>query len=105
MDGEVRELADEISLDKKKKHSIDIVVDRLVVKPEIEQRLASSIETALKVGEGVLVLARERCFEFEIAPDRARWGAEIVAEGVKLIERLVRDHGLDVQCREAGYEP
>jgi excinuclease ABC subunit A len=58
IDGETVDLQGKLPvLDKKKKHSIDIVVDRLVVKPEIEQRLASSIETALKVGDGLLVLA------------------------------------------------
>ncbi len=58
IDGETIELQGQLpALDKRKKHNIDIVVDRLVVKPEIEQRLASSIETALKVGEGLLVLA------------------------------------------------
>ena len=58
IDGETVDLQGNLPvLDKKKKHSIDIVVDRLVVKPEIEQRLASSIETALKVGDGLLVLA------------------------------------------------
>ena len=58
IDGETFDLQGKLPvLDKKKKHNIDIVVDRLVVKPEIEQRLASSIETALKVGDGLLVLA------------------------------------------------
>ena len=58
IDGETVDLQGDLPvLDKKKKHSIDIVVDRLVVKPDIEQRLASSIETSLKVGEGLLVLA------------------------------------------------
>jgi excinuclease ABC subunit A len=58
IDGETIDLQGDLPvLDKKKKHSIDIVVDRLVVSPKIEQRLASSIETALKVGEGLLVLA------------------------------------------------
>ena len=44
-------------LDKQKKHTIDIVVDRLVVKPGVEGRLAGSLETALKVGDGLVVLA------------------------------------------------
>ena len=58
IDGETVDLQGKLpALDKKKKHSIDIVVDRLVVKPGIEQRLASSLETALKVGGGLLVLA------------------------------------------------
>ena len=58
IDGQTIDLQGKLPvLDKQRKHNIDIVVDRLVVKPEIEQRLASSIETALKVGDGLLVLA------------------------------------------------
>ncbi|MBJ6725651.1 excinuclease ABC subunit UvrA [Geomesophilobacter sediminis] len=54
VDGETRDLAEEIVLDKKKKHDIDIVVDRLVVKPGIEKRLADSLETALSHAEGIV---------------------------------------------------
>jgi excinuclease ABC subunit A len=58
IDGEMVELSsDPPELDKQKKHSIDIVVDRLVVKPGIEGRLASSLETALGVADGLVVLA------------------------------------------------
>lgn len=53
IDGQMRELAEEIELDKKKKHDIDIVVDRLVVKEGIQRRLADSLETALHHAEGV----------------------------------------------------
>ncbi|HSC69983.1 MAG TPA: excinuclease ABC subunit UvrA, partial [Candidatus Methylomirabilis sp.] len=51
------ELAEEIPLDKNKKHDIDILVDRLVVKPGIERRLADSFETALHHAEGVAKVA------------------------------------------------
>ena len=58
VDGEVYELSEELpELDKKKKHDIDVVIDRLVVKAGIEQRLASSFETALKVGKGLAIVA------------------------------------------------
>ncbi len=58
VDGELVELAGELpTLDKRKKHTIDVVIDRLVVKPGIGQRLADSLETALKVGDGLVVLA------------------------------------------------
>ncbi|MBT0665057.1 excinuclease ABC subunit UvrA [Geobacter pelophilus] len=53
IDGTPFDLSDEIELDKKKKHDIDIVVDRLVVKPGIERRLADSLETALNHAEGI----------------------------------------------------
>ncbi len=54
IDGVQRELAEEIELDKKKKHDIDIVVDRLVVKEGISRRLADSLETALRHAEGIV---------------------------------------------------
>ncbi len=54
VDGTLRELADEIEMDKKKKHDIDIVVDRIVVKDGIQRRLADSLETALHHAEGLV---------------------------------------------------
>ncbi|HEX9023773.1 MAG TPA: excinuclease ABC subunit UvrA [Geobacteraceae bacterium] len=57
IDGSQMELAEEIVLDKNKKHDIDIVVDRLIVKPGIERRLADSLETALNHAEGVVKVA------------------------------------------------
>jgi excinuclease ABC subunit A len=58
IDGQLVELSGEPpALDKQKKHSIDIVIDRIVVKPGIEKRLSESIETALKVSGGLVVLA------------------------------------------------
>ncbi len=56
VDGAVRTLDEEIVLEKNKKHSIDIVVDRLVVKEGIESRLADSMETASKWAEGIVVI-------------------------------------------------
>ncbi len=53
IDGEMHELGEEIKLDKKKKHNIDLVVDRLILKPKIEQRLADSLQTALQYAEGI----------------------------------------------------
>ena len=53
IDGEALDLAEEITLDKNKKHDIDIIVDRLIVKPGIERRLADSFETALNHAEGI----------------------------------------------------
>ncbi len=53
IDGEVRELDEEIRLDKKKKHTIDLIVDRLIIKAKIEQRLADSLETALRHSGGL----------------------------------------------------
>lgn len=58
VDGETRELEEEIVLDKQKKHDIEVVVDRLVLREDVRSRLADSLETALKLSEG-LVLVEE----------------------------------------------
>ena len=56
VDGSVYELTEEIKLDKNKKHDIEIVVDRLVVKPGIEKRLTDSIENVLNLAEGLMTV-------------------------------------------------
>ncbi|HEX2194477.1 MAG TPA: excinuclease ABC subunit UvrA, partial [Candidatus Limnocylindria bacterium] len=60
VDGQVRDLAEEITLDKYKKHSIEVVVDRLVVSadPTDKSRVADSVEQALKLGSGQVIIAR-----------------------------------------------
>ena len=55
IDGEMKQLSDDIKLTKQKKHTIEVVVDRLVVKDGIRQRLTDSIETALKLAKGIVV--------------------------------------------------
>ncbi|WP_461178505.1 excinuclease ABC subunit UvrA [Virgibacillus ainsalahensis] len=56
VDNEMREVTDEFDLDKNKKHSIEVVVDRIVVKEGISGRLSDSIETALGLGEGKIIV-------------------------------------------------
>jgi excinuclease ABC subunit A len=56
VNGEMLDLGDEIELEKNKKHSIDVVVDRIVVKEGISARIADSLETALKLGEGKVIV-------------------------------------------------
>ena len=58
IDGAVYDLNEEISLDKNIKHNISVVVDRLIVKEGIEKRLADSIEVALKLAEGLVVIEK-----------------------------------------------
>lgn len=55
IDGSVYDISEDIKLDKNKKHNIEIVVDRLVVSPDIKSRLADSIETATKMSKGVVL--------------------------------------------------
>ena len=56
IDGNLYELSEEIKLDKNIKHNIEIIVDRLVVKPGIEKRLSDSIETVLNLSDGLLMV-------------------------------------------------
>ena len=57
IDGELVDLIeDEIKLEKNKKHIIEVVIDRLVIKEGIEARLNDSLETALKLGEGLVIV-------------------------------------------------
>ncbi|MCH1625802.1 excinuclease ABC subunit UvrA [Fredinandcohnia quinoae] len=56
VDGEIMDLSDEIELEKNKKHSIEVVIDRIVVKEGVAARLADSLEAALKLGEGRVLI-------------------------------------------------
>ena len=56
IDGEIYELSDDINLDRKKKHFIELVIDRLVIKPDIRSRLTESVETALKNAENLVLI-------------------------------------------------
>ena len=58
VDGKIYELPLKIKLAKYKMHNIEVVVDRLNIKPEIKQRLTDSVETALKVGSGTIIISR-----------------------------------------------
>lgn len=56
VDGEIRDLGEEIKLEKNKKHTIEVVVDRIVVRDSTQKRLTDSIETCLKLSEGMLLV-------------------------------------------------
>ena len=56
IDGETRDLGEDIKLEKNKKHNIEVVVDRIVVKPDIEKRLTDSLETVVKLSDGVAMV-------------------------------------------------
>ncbi len=60
VDGVLYELTESIPLDKNRKHDIEVVVDRLVTKPEVRSRLHESVETALKLGQGLVAVWREQ---------------------------------------------
>ncbi|MDX1778379.1 MAG: excinuclease ABC subunit UvrA, partial [Thermodesulfobacteriota bacterium] len=54
IDGLIRDLSEDIKLNKNKKHTIDVMIDRLVIKEKIEKRLADSLETALNLSDGIV---------------------------------------------------
>jgi len=56
VDGELRDVSEDIELDRYKTHTIEIVVDRIVIRPDIEGRLADSLETALRRGGGIVIV-------------------------------------------------
>jgi len=59
VDGETRELRDKIELDKKRKHTIEVIVDRIIVKPDVRKRLTDSIETTLRLSSGIVTVLVE----------------------------------------------
>ena len=59
VDGEARELREKIDLDKKRKHTIEVIVDRLVVKPDVRKRLTDSVETTLRLSSGIVTILAE----------------------------------------------
>jgi excinuclease ABC subunit A len=72
VDGETKELREKIVLDKKRKHTIEVVVDRLIVKPDIRKRLTDSVETTLRLATGIVTVL--------IEPGRASAGVPPVSE-------------------------
>jgi excinuclease ABC subunit A len=59
VDGDVVDLTDDIKLDRYFTHTIEVIVDRLVSKPDLKRRLAASVETALRLADGVLIVATD----------------------------------------------
>jgi len=57
VDGELRELDEDIKLERYRRHDIEVVVDRLILKEGVQRRLADSLETALELGEGMVIIA------------------------------------------------
>ncbi len=70
IDGEVFELTDEPKIDKRKKHDIDVVVDRIVIRAASRQRIADSVELALRVGDGLVRVQDHASGEEELCSER-----------------------------------
>lgn len=69
VDGEMYEVTDDIPMDRYKQHTIEVVIDRLVIKEGLERRLSDSIETALKLGKGLVTLSHQTPEEKETWTD------------------------------------
>ncbi len=74
VDGEMFEVTDDIELDRQKRHTIEVVVDRLVIKEGLDRRLSDSIETALKLGKGLV------CLSSQVAEEKDVWHDELYSE-------------------------
>jgi len=90
IDGMIHGLADRLALDKKLKHDIELVVDRLVVKPGLRPRLTDSVETALREGKGTLVVAD--------ADKEQKVGPGIDPEEYKRHDRFFSEHNACHVC-------
>ncbi|NTW04641.1 MAG: excinuclease ABC subunit UvrA [Peptococcaceae bacterium] len=73
VDGQLMEVSEEIKLEKNKKHSIEIVVDRIIIRPGSEKRLADSLETSLKSAAGLVLVAIEDKEEIIFSENFACW--------------------------------
>jgi excinuclease ABC subunit A len=85
VDGEILDLSEDIPLEKNRKHDIEVVIDRLVLKSDIKKRLADSLETALKYGDGVVKILQ--------------------GSGAKTEEHLFSEHYACVYCGISVEEP
>ena len=94
VDGEVRLLEEEIVLDKKFKHEIEVVVDRLVLKPDLRQRLTQSVETAAALADGLVAVdvvdGEPMLFSREVRVPRARRLAARAAAADLLLQLAAR---------------
>ena len=73
VDGQMYEVTDDIPMDRYKQHTIEVIVDRLVMKEGIDRRLADSIEAALKMGKGLITLSYQ-------APNEEEWHDKLFSE-------------------------
>ncbi|GAI59784.1 unnamed protein product, partial [marine sediment metagenome] len=95
VDGNTFEVEEDIKIDRYKNHNIEVVVDRLLVKPEIKTRLADSIETALSLSEGIVVIEHDEAtmriadYIVDLGPGAGIHGGFLVARGS--IEDIVKN--------------
>jgi excinuclease ABC subunit A len=103
VDGVLVTLEDDVRLDKKKKHTIDAVVDRLIAKPGLKQRLHDSVETALRFGAGIVVVAPEGKPELVLSQHRACHDCGIsFPEPTPQLFSFNSPHGMCPECSGLG---
>jgi excinuclease ABC subunit A len=89
VDGNIYEVEEDIKVDRYKNHNIEVVVDRLIVKPEIKSRLASSIETAVSLSEGIVIIdlegGKEKIFSEHFSCPRCGINLLVLTELVPLV--------------------
>ena len=104
VDGKVYDIDEAPALDKKKKHDISVVVDRLVVKPDLDNRLPNSIETALKLADGIMLV--ENVTTHEITTFSSKFACPVSGFTIEEIEpRLFsfnNPHGACPACDGLG---
>jgi excinuclease ABC subunit A len=81
INGEIRELADNIELKPQQSHNIAVLVDRLIVKPNLQERLADSLSTCLKIADGIAII--------EVLDDLSRKDAKAQRENAKFLEEQI----------------
>jgi excinuclease ABC subunit A len=111
IDGKFYEISEAPQLDKKFKHDLDVVVDRIVVRPDIAQRLAESFETALKLADGIAVVEFADGNPLLSSPDRAgpRAAAALPKEPARQTEGGERNAGASpgdprLQAKKKGVD-
>ena len=103
VDGKVVSLSDDPQLDRQRRHTIEIVIDRLEIKSTVRSRLAEAVDLALKIGDGTLVVAPQRSPDADVAPprndQRGRKGARAANDDMLL--------SIDFGCSDCGlgFEP
>ena len=105
IDGEILEITDEIEIDKKKKHSIEIIIDRLIMREGVESRLSDSVETALKFTEGLVIVNRingdDMIFNTKFSCPEHGQG---IAEMEPRMFSFNSPYGACPKCKGIGYE-
>jgi excinuclease ABC subunit A len=100
VDGKMYEVTDDIPMDRYRQHTIEVIVDRIVIKEGIERRIADSLEAALKMGSGLVSLSLELPKGAEV-PERVRQLADQQAAAGAGAETPVSDGSIDVLFSEA----